>query len=102
VADLYADLERTMRKYGKLPGLPRDEDGFVQTSASYGDLWHVRITYYTDFDGRKVDPGKEELPETFHGPFETQEEAVEWVEAYPDGDTDIEDIVVGVLNKVRP
>lgn len=80
--------------------LPRDEDGRIVTSAEFGESHIVRIVWTTDHDGRHIDPGKEEYPETFHGPFETQAEAKEWLEAYPEF-TDIEDMFVIPLNSVR-
>lgn len=83
-------------------GLPRDDDGFVVTSADFGQHYLVRISYNTDFDGRQIDPGKEEYPQTFHGPFDSEAEAVEWMESYPDGDTDIAEMESIVANRVRP
>lgn len=82
--------------------LPVDEDGDIIISAEFGEHHMVRITYLTDFDGREIDPGKEEYPATLHGPFDSHEEAVAWMDAYPDGDTDIEDMVTIVANRVRP
>lgn len=72
------------------------------TSAEYGQAWGVEITYHTDFDGRKIDPAKEDHPRTLHGTFDTPEEASAWMDAYPDGDTDVEDMVLVVINRVRP
>jgi hypothetical protein len=84
-------------------GLPRDEDGEIINSASFGQRdWIVEITYHTDFDGRQIDPEKEDHPRTLHGPFFNEAEAEAWMEAYPDGDTDIEDIIRYALNAVRP
>ena len=81
-------------------GLPRDEDGEIITSASFGETHMVRIWCNTDFDGREIDPAKEDYAETFHGPC-SSEEANEWMLAYPD-DTNIHDMQVVALNKVKP
>lgn len=72
------------------------------TSAEFGQAWAVEITYHTDFDGRVIDPAKEDHPRTLHGMFDTIEEANAWIYAYPDGDTDVEDMVPVVTNRVRP
>jgi hypothetical protein len=82
--------------------LPRDEDGFIQCSAVHGEFWMVHIQYNTDHDGRDIDPEHEEWPETFHGPFYSQQEAADWCNDYPDGDTDIHDMYVKCMNAVRP
>lgn len=80
----------------------RDEDGDIIHSADFGDLWLVRVTYNTDFDGRPVDVTTVlELPQTLHGPFSTIEAANTWVQSYPD-DTDVAEIDLVVMNKVRP
>lgn len=83
-----------------MSGLPRDEDGII-TDASFGDAFMVQIEYTTDFDGRVIDPDQEDYVRTFHGPFDTEAEAKEWLEAYPDFD-EMHDMTVIVLNKVRP
>lgn len=82
--------------------LPHDEDGHVNTSAEFGEGYVVEIHYNTDFDGRQIDPGKEEHPRTLHGDFKDLEEAMAWMEGYPDGDTDIYDMTAIVMNRVRP
>lgn len=81
--------------------LPTDEDGFIETSPQ-GEATLVKVTYYTDHTGRTIDPEKEEYPCTLHGPFRDEDEAVAWMEAWPDGDTDIEDMVTQHLNLARP
>jgi hypothetical protein len=77
------------------------EDGNLDTSASFGHLHLVRITYNTDPEGAWVDDA-DYGNVTLHGPFETEDEAMAWMEAYPDGDTDVKDMDVVVINKVRP
>ena len=69
-------------------------------SAEFGHTFLVKIEWSTDFDGRVIDPGKEEYPETLHGPFDTSEEAVEWMNTYPD-DPDIYEMTVVVINRVK-
>lgn len=81
--------------------LPRDEDGHIQTSAEYGEMWMVHIQWSTDFDGREIDPEHEEWAETFHGPFYSPQEAADWCNAYPEF-TEIHDIYVKNMNQVRP
>lgn len=83
--------------------LPTDSDGHVITSAEFGmGEFIVEVTYNTDPDGREIDPNKEDYPRTLHGPFVDEDEANAWIYAYPDGDTDIEDMVPIQLNSVRP
>ena len=81
--------------------LPRSDDGFIETSAEFGTHWMVEITYNTDPDGKWVDED-DFSNKTFHGPFDSEDEAVAWMEAYPDGDTDVRDMNTAVLNRVRP
>lgn len=81
--------------------LPRDEDGEIVTSAEFGESYLVRIEWNTDFDGRAIDPGKEEYPASYYGPFLSEDEAVEWMNAYPE-DTDVYDMTSIVCNNVRP
>lgn len=52
----------------------------------------VETIYNTEADGSPVpeDVPEDEMPRTFHGPFDTLEEAISWMENdYPDGDTDV-------------
>jgi len=83
--------------------LPRDADGFIETSASFGmtDMAIVRVTYNTDHEG-KVLGEDDNSSQTFHGPFASLDEAGEWMEAYPDGDKDVKDMDAFALNAVRP
>ena len=60
----------------------------------------VQIVWTTDAENKPLDD-PEEYPSTFHGPFASDEEVQEWIEAYPE-DTDIHDFHVGTLNLVRP
>lgn len=81
-------------------GLPRDEDGHINCSAEFGETFAVRVTYNTDPDGKWVDDD-DYSNFTLHGPL-TEEEAEEWIEAYPDGDRDLKDMDVININRVRP
>lgn len=52
----------------------------------------VKTYYNTEADGTPVpeDVPVEEMPITYHGPFDTITEAISWMENdYPDGDTDV-------------
>lgn len=54
----------------------------------------VKTLFNTDWDGTPVpdDVAEDDLPTTYHGPFDTIEEAIFWLEEiYPDGDTDVYD-----------
>jgi len=84
-------------------GLPR-EDGHIVTSAAFGHGWLVEILYNTEADGAEVpeEVHERDLPRTLHGPFSSEEEAQSWMDAYPDGDTDIYDIRMSLINLVRP
>lgn len=81
--------------------LPRDNDGQIITSASFGEAWFVRIFYNTDPEGEWVEEG-DWSNVTLHGPFNTRKEADEWMEAYPDGDRDLKDMDIILVNRVRP
>jgi hypothetical protein len=81
--------------------LPRDEDGFIETSAAYGMQWAVRITYNTDPEGVWVE-WEDNSNVTLHGEFDSPELAMQWIEAYPDGDKDVKDMDVIGINRVRP
>lgn len=97
----YMDCIKDMRIL-KEAGVPLPtEDGHIKTSAEYGEVWMVKVEYNTDFDGREIDPGKEEYPCTFHGEFFSEQEADEWLMAYPD-DTDVHEITIVNMNRVRP
>jgi hypothetical protein len=89
-------------RQGEASPLPRDEDGEVIVSAEFGEHYAVEVEYNTDFDGRRIDPGKEDHPRTLHGPFTTQEEADKWAESYGPDSTDIHEVRVVPLNRVRP
>lgn len=52
----------------------------------------VKTYYNTEADGKPVpdDVGMEDMPITYHGPFDTITDAISWMENdYPDGDTDV-------------
>lgn len=56
----------------------------------------VKTYYNTEADGRPVpeDTPLEEMPITFHGPFDSITAAISWMENdYPEGDTDVFDQV---------
>jgi hypothetical protein len=84
-----------------LKPLPRDEFGFVNCSAEFGEMFAVRVTYNTDPDGNWV-ADDDYSNYTLHGEFDSADLAAQWVEAYPDGDKDLKDIDVVTLNRVRP
>lgn len=81
--------------------LPLDEDGFIDTHAEFDEVFAVETEWNTDFDGRQIDPAKEEYPRTLHGPFLSEAEAKAWMDAYPD-DKDIHEMSTVTLNSVRP
>lgn len=52
----------------------------------------VKTIYNTEADGSPVpdDVPEDEMPCTYHGPFDSLTEAISWMENdYPDGDTDV-------------
>lgn len=52
----------------------------------------VKTYYNTDADGRVVPEGvpMEDMPITYHGPFDTLDDAVSWMEnEWPEDDTDV-------------
>lgn len=56
----------------------------------------VTVYYNTDADGRPVpeNVSLEDGPQCIFGPFDSMEEAVEWMNyGYPDGDTEVEEIL---------
>ena len=81
--------------------LPRNTEGDIVTSAEFGEAYLVRVTYNTDPEGNWVDDDNYDNV-TLHGPFDTEDEAMLWIEAYPDGDRDLKDIDVINFNRVRP
>lgn len=81
--------------------LPRNEHGDLITSAEFGETWVVEIQWSTDFDNREIDPLTEEYPRSLYGPFFTEAEAKEWLEAYPEF-TEIHEMLIIPLNSVRP
>lgn len=83
------------------PVLPTDDEGHIITSAIFGMQWLVEVVYNTDPDGNWVDDD-DYSNKTLHGPFVSEDEAVQWIDAYPDGDRDLKDISVLGMNAVRP
>jgi hypothetical protein len=81
--------------------LPRDTEGDIVTSAQFGETWLVRIFYNTDPEGTWVEEG-DWTNVTLHGEFSSSEEAEAWLEAYPDGDKDVKDMDIILVNRVRP
>jgi len=85
--------------------LPRDDDGNIITSAGFGECWFAMIEYNTDSEGREIDVEDEETQResvTYHGPFDTPQEAADWLNAWPDGDTEIHEMTVLLMNRVTP
>lgn len=78
------------------------EDLNLNTSAVFGVMYLVRITYNTAPDGTWVDGSVDDSNQTLHGPFDNEADGMAWIESYPDGDTDVYDLEVIVMNKVRP
>ena len=68
----------------------------------FGHAYLVKVEYNTDYDGREIDPLKEDYPVTLHGPFDTVEDATEWMDGWPDGDTELHEISVITMNRVAP
>ena len=68
-------------------------------SAVHGYAYLVEIEWNTDYDNRVIPEG-EPPARTLHGPFDTPEEANEWLQTYPD-DTDIHEMTVVVINRVK-
>jgi hypothetical protein len=81
--------------------LPRSDDGDIITSAEFGTLYAVRVTYNTDPEGVWVE-FEDNSNFTLHGGFDSRDEAESWLEAYPDGDKDVKDMDIIVMNRVRP
>jgi len=55
-------------------------------------MYLVKTYYNTEADGSPVpeDVPMEEMPITYHGPFDSMTDAVSWMEnEWPDGDTDV-------------
>lgn len=73
----------------------------IETSAIFGVGYLVQVEYNTEHDGTPVPEDAAELPRTLHGTFDTEAEADAWIEAYPDGDTDVHDMTVIPYNRVR-
>jgi hypothetical protein len=77
------------------------EDGNLSTSAEFGVMWCVRVFYNTDPEGNWVEDD-DYLNYTLHGPFETEAEAGVFLQHFMEDDTDVKDMDVIVINKVRP
>jgi hypothetical protein len=73
----------------------------VETSAIFGQDWMVEIEWSTDFDGRLIDPEVEAYARTFHGTWPTEQEAVAFMNAYPE-DTDVHDMRAIQINRASP
>lgn len=68
-------------------------------SAAFGHAYLVEIEWSTDHENRVI-PEDEPPARTLHGPFDTSEEATEWLQTYPD-DPDIYEMTVVVINRVK-
>lgn len=80
--------------------LPRTESGHIDTSARFGEVVLVRVTYNTDPTGAPVDE-TDDSNFTLHGPFRDTDEAVEWMNDHAPDDTDIREVETIVANAVR-
>jgi hypothetical protein len=80
--------------------LPRDEHGSINTSANFGTYWAVEIVWNTTPDGAPVEDW-DDSNRSLYGAFESQEEALCWMDSYPE-DTDVRDMEAVVMNRVRP
>lgn len=81
--------------------LPLTKDGDINTSAEFGESVIVEIQWNTDFDGREIDHTKELYPRSFYGPFVDMDEAMRWMDGYPE-DTDVHEMLALPMNSVRP
>lgn len=66
-----------------------------------GDTYFVEIIYNTDPEGARVGDN-DDSNRTLHGPFDDEQVALAWMDARTDGDTDVRDVTVGILNKADP
>ena len=97
----YEDECERVRKAADDAGLLWSEDGPPAThSADHGSGWMVQVEYNTNADGGRIPFDEQPKPTTLHGPFSSEEEAVGWMNTYPES-RDIFDMTVVVYNKVR-
>jgi hypothetical protein len=92
VVDAFTALDEWLQKGGFLPSEWRPVTG---------DTYFVEIVYNTDPEGAPVDES-DNSNRTLHGPFPAEHIALEWMDQRTDGDTDVRDVTVGILNKVDP
>lgn len=64
--------------------------------------WIVKTIFNNDDNGRlPADTPEEDLPHVFHGPFETKEDAINWIDyVYPQDEMDVEEQYVVPENSV--
>lgn len=65
------------------------------------EQYFVEIIYNTDPEGRWVDDG-DWSNRTLHGPFISENAAHTWLDTHTDGDKDVKDVTIGILNKADP
>lgn len=61
----------------------------------------VEIVYNTDPEGAWVEDG-DYSNRTLHGPFASEDDAHTWLDTRTDGDRDVKDVTIGLLNKADP
>lgn len=64
----------------------------------------VKIYWNTEANGEPVpdDVGLDDMPLSLYGPFDTIDEAIDWMNNdYPDDDTDVHDMVADDYNVMR-
>jgi hypothetical protein len=65
------------------------------------EQYFVEIVYNTDPEGAWVDDD-DYSNRTLHGPFASEDDAHTWLDTRTDGDKDVKDVTIGVLNKADP
>lgn len=65
------------------------------------EQYFVEILYNSDPDGKWVDDD-DWSNRTLHGPFASEDAAHTWLDTRTDGDRDVKDVTIGILNKADP
>lgn len=61
--------------------------------------WLVEVQWNTDHEGRIIEDDSDAI--CLYGPFYTEEAAIKFMHDWPDGDTDVHEISVIVMNLVK-